>query len=189
MSVKFNGAQAAGDLIVVVVGWNDTTATIGTVTDSSGNSYQLAVGPTVVNGIGSQAIYYAAGIVAAAAGANTVKVSFNGSAAYPDVRIAEYGGIAVSGVVDGSGGASGTSSSSSSPTITTTNANDLIIGANYVLSNTQGAGSGFTRRVITNPDSDILEDRIVTATGSYSATAPVHPAGWIMQVAAFKRHP
>jgi len=59
-----------------------------------------------------------------------------------------------------------------------------------VQTGTTGAGAGFTSRVITQPDSDIVEDRIVTATGSYSATAPVSPsAAWIMQLAAFRRHP
>jgi hypothetical protein len=64
------------------------------------------------------------------------------------------------------------------------------VGANLVLQTTIGAGSGFTSRVITYPDSDIAEDRIVTATGSYSASAPLSPpAPWIMQLAAFRRHP
>jgi len=106
------------------------------------------------------------------------------------IAVAEYSGVATASPNDGTNQtATGATTTPKGGALTTTNANDLIIGANYVLSNTQGAGSGFTRRVITNPDSDILEDRIVTATGSYSATAPVHPAGWIMQVAAFKRHP
>src|SRR4029077_17634866 len=51
---------------------------------------------------------------------------------------------------------------------------------------TTGAGSGFTSRMITVPDSDIAEDRIVTATGSYAATASTTPGAWIMQMAAFK---
>jgi nitrogen fixation protein FixH len=29
----------------------------------------------------------------------------------------------------------------------------------------------------------------VTATGSYAATAPTTPGAWIMQMAAFRRHP
>ena len=43
--VTFAAAQTAGNLNVVVVGWNDTTATLNTVTDKTGNTYQLAVGP------------------------------------------------------------------------------------------------------------------------------------------------
>lgn len=46
---------------------------------------------------------------------------------------------------------------------------------------------GFTLRVITSPDSDIVEDQIASATGNYSATASLNSAtAWLMQLAAFK---
>ncbi len=38
VSVSYSSAQTAGDLNVVVVGWNDTTAKIQSVTDSAGNA-------------------------------------------------------------------------------------------------------------------------------------------------------
>ena len=60
------------------------------------------------------------------------------------------------------------------------------MGANYVTSHTTGAGAGYTSRVITDPDGSILEDRVVTATGSYSATAPLTSGSWIMQMVAFR---
>ena len=41
-------------------------------------------------------------------------------------------------------------------------------------------------RLITSPDGNILEDRVVTAAGSYSATAAVNGAGWVMQLVAFR---
>jgi ABC-type glycerol-3-phosphate transport system substrate-binding protein len=37
VAVKYAAAQGTGDLNVVVVGWNDTTATVTSVADSSGN--------------------------------------------------------------------------------------------------------------------------------------------------------
>src|SRR5207247_2307674 len=48
--------------------------------------------------------------------------------------------------------------------------------------------TGFTSRLLTSPDGDIAEDRMVTATGSYSATtAALSPAGpWVMQMVAFR---
>src|SRR5205823_3779423 len=61
-----------------------------------------------------------------------------------------------------------------------------LLGADYVQSTTSGPGTGFTRRVITSPDGNILEDRVVTAVGTYSATAPVNGAGWVMQLVAFR---
>src|SRR5208337_4125385 len=50
VNVSFTAAQTAGNLNVVVVGWNDSTATVNTVTDSKGNTYYRAVGPTLVTG-------------------------------------------------------------------------------------------------------------------------------------------
>jgi phosphodiesterase/alkaline phosphatase D-like protein len=183
----YAGAQTAGNLNVVVVGWNDVTAQVQTVVDSRGNTYQRAVGPTVRAGSGTQSIYYAANIASAAAGANTVTVTFSPAAAFVDVRIAEYQGIATTNPVDVTVAANGSSTSSSGGAVTTTNANDLLVGANLVATRTTGAGTGFTSRIITNPDLDILEDQIVTTTGSYTAAAPVSPTGWwIMQVVAFK---
>src|SRR5260370_38904692 len=93
VSVPFTAAQSAGNLSVVVVGWHDPTAQIASVADTMGNAYQLAVGPTAAAGSLTQSIYCAKNIAAAAAGANTVTVSFTVAAAYPDIRILEYGGM------------------------------------------------------------------------------------------------
>ena len=84
---------------------------------------------------------------------------------------------------------SGNSSTSSSGTATTTNAADLIFGANIVVTMTSGAGTGFTSRMLTSPDGDIAEDRMVTSTGSYSATARLSSGRWIMQMVAFRTPP
>jgi len=187
VSVYFKNAQTGGDLNVVVVGWNDSTQTITSVTDTSGNVYNLAVGPTVQSGHATQAIYYAPNIASAAAGVNAVTVTFSGGAAYPDVRVAEYGGITTTSPLDVTASAQGSSLQSSSGSATTTVARELIIGANLVQTSTQKAGSGFTSRTITVPDGDILEDEIVSATGTYTATAPLNKSGlWIMQMATFR---
>jgi hypothetical protein len=56
-----------------------------------------------------------------------------------------------------------------------------------VEASTAGAGPGYTQRLNTPLYGDILEDQTVTATGNYSATAPLSgSAPWIMQVVAFK---
>ena len=60
-SVSYPAAQTLGDMNVVVVGWNDTTATVQSVKDSAGNTYSLAIGPTSGTGL-QQSIYYAANI-------------------------------------------------------------------------------------------------------------------------------
>ncbi len=184
VAVPFNAAQGAGNLNVVAVGWNDATATVTSVTDTNGNVYQLAVGPTKRTTLLTQSIYYAKNIVG---GTNSIAVKFSVGASFPDIRTAEYSGIDTTSPLDVAIGATGTNNSSSSGAITTTNANDLIVGANMVFTSVIGAGTGFTSRRITTPDSDIYEDKVVTATGSQTATAPLSGAGaWVMQLAAFK---
>jgi chitodextrinase len=190
VNVKFTAAQAAGDLNVVVVGWSDSTATVSAVSDTMRNVYTRAVGPTVQSGIASQSMYYAKNIVSAAAGANTVTVTFSSAATSPDIRILEYSDADRNNPVDVTAASSGNSATSNSGSATTTNATDLIFGANLAQVKTAGPGSGFTQRLLTSPDGDIAEDRMVAATGSYSATAPLKSsAQWIMQMVALRLGP
>ena len=68
VSATYAGAQTAGDTNIVAIGWNDTTASITSVTDTAGNVYQPAIATFRGNGM-SQAIYYAANIAGGAGGA------------------------------------------------------------------------------------------------------------------------
>jgi len=177
--LSYPAAQLSGDLNIVVVGWNDTTASVQSVMDSAGNNYSLAIGPTSGTAL-RQSIYYAANIVG---GVNTVTVTFNQPAVAPDVRILEYRGVTT---LDAKAGASGNSSAANSGSATTTSANELIFGANMVYTANGAAGSGFTTRVITSPDGDIAEDKVVTTAGSNSATATLTSSGpWVMQMVTF----
>jgi fibronectin type 3 domain-containing protein len=187
INVSFTAAQASSDLNVVVVGWRDSTAVVKAVTDTSGNTYAVAAGPTIQSGSLSQCIYYAKNIVAAPAGANVVTVTFTAAAQYPDVRILEYSGADLNNPVDVTAARAGNGSTSRSGAATTTNPTDLIFGANLVKTNTSGPGNGFTLRIDTSPDGDITEDRMVTSTGSHGVSAPLSSAGpWVMQMVAFR---
>src|ERR1019366_8306786 len=163
VSVSYPGAQTGGNLNVVVEGWNDTTSSVQSVKDSAGNTYSLAIGPTSGTGV-RQSIYYAANIVG---GSNTVTVTFNQAAVYPDIRILEYRGVTT---LDVTAGANGTVTAASSGAATTTVANELIFGANTVATGNTSAGTGFTSRIITNPDRDLAEDKIVTTAGGTAVT-------------------
>ena len=142
VSVPFTAAQSAGNLNVVVVGWNDTTSQVSSVSDSKGNVYQLAVGPSAVSGAVTQSIYYAKNIVTAAAGANTVEVSFTAAALYPDIRILEYAGMDQLSPVDVTASAAGTTATSRTLPVATTTSPGLLFAANTVATWTMGAGSG-----------------------------------------------
>jgi hypothetical protein len=184
VTVTFSQAQRAGDLNVVAIGWNDTTSSVANVTDSVGNVYQVAVATARGQGL-SQTIYYAKNIGSAGPGTNTVTVSFNSPASIPDVRILEYANVNQTSPLDVTASGSGTASSASSGSATTTSAKELIVGAGMTIGAYSRAGSSFTSRIITNPDSDIAEDRSVTSTGAYSASATVS-GGWLMQMATFR---
>jgi len=180
VSASYPAAETAGDLNIVAVGWNDTTSTVQSVKDSLGNTYSLAIGPTIGTGL-QESIYYATNIVG---GANTVTVTFNQSANGPDLRILEYRGVTT---LDAKAGASGNSTAANSGSATTTSANELIFGADMVATTTGSAGSGFTSRIITSPNGDIAEDKVVTTAGSNSATATLDGSGpWVMQMVTFK---
>jgi hypothetical protein len=185
VAVAYPVAQTLGNLNIVAVGWNDTASTVTGVTDTRGNTYTLAIGPTTGTGL-RQSIYYAKNI---AAGTNTVTVTFSQAAVFVDVRVLEYSGLDTVNPLDKTAGAVGSGTTASSGAVTTTAANELIFGAGMTVARFTAAGTGFTSRIITNPDADIAEDRTVTATGSYSATAPNTTSSWVMQVATFQKAP
>ena len=183
VSTIYSQAQNAGDLNAIVIGWNDATGNVTSVTDSAGNTYALAAAAVRGSGI-SQAVYYAKNIVAAPAG-NAVTVKFDKSVAYVDVRVLEYGGLDRTNPLDVSASAAGSAANASSGAATTTTARELVLGAGTTTGAFTNAGTGFTKRIITLPDSDIAEDRVVTTTGSYSATAPGF-GSWVMQMVTFR---
>jgi IPT/TIG domain-containing protein len=181
IAVTYPGAQTAGNLNVVAVMWGDSTSTVSSVTDSKGNSYTLAVGPTRITGV-TQSIYYAKNIVG---GSNTVTVTFNQTAAFPNVNVLEYSGLSTTNPLDVFSSASGSGTTANSGAATTTSANELIFGAGSTSNAFTAAGSGFSNRII-NSFGDISEDQIVSNTGSYNATATLTSGTWVMQMVAFR---
>src|SRR5579859_7179758 len=177
VTVTLANPEVADDLNVIAIGWNDTVATIASVTDSAGNTYAVAAPLTRGNGI-SQAMYYAAHV---RAGPDTVTVTFSTSAQYVDLRLAEYAGAAT---LDTSGSATGNGGTASA-SVATTGPNELVVGAATCGNSISGAGPGFTARIITQPDLDILQDRVTTTAGSYAASTTGSPGGWTAQAVAF----
>jgi glucose/arabinose dehydrogenase len=186
VSVAYTNPQPAGNTNIVAIGWNSTTETIQSVTDSAGNgNYQLAA--PIARGAGlSQAIYYAKNIKAAAAG-NTVTVVFTSSVPYPDIRIAEYSGLDPTSPLDATTSSSGSSTTATSGNVTTTSAAELLFGAGMTTGYFSGSTSGYTTRIITSIDGDIANDRSVTSVGTYNAGATLSgSASWLMQIATFR---
>lgn len=183
-TIPYTLAQTAGDLNVVVVGWNDTTATVQSVTDTAGNTYTLAFPATQGTSI-TQAIYYAKNIKAGAS--NTVTVTFNQAAAFLDVRVMEYSGLDTANPLDAGGGASGTGTGLDSGAINVTSAGDLFLGASTVNGTVVAPGTGFATVILTK-FGDNVEHFFPTTAGSFDATATQDKSvPWVMQGVAFRQ--
>jgi hypothetical protein len=181
-SATFPRGQAALDLNVVVVSWGDATTAVKQVTDTAGNAYALAVGPTQIVGV-SQSIYYASGI--AGAERNTVLVDFALPVGRADVRAVQYAGFDPGAPLDGVAENSGNGSAATSGPATTAWPSELVVGAGSTTGLFTAAGTSFTLRAITS-DGNLIEDRQVSAAGSYAAGAALpYNVNWVMQVATF----
>lgn len=180
IQVALSMPQLAGDLTVIVVGWYPSNNT-PVITDTAGNTYAVAVGPTNTNNE-YQTIYYLCGIPAAAS--NTVTVTF-ATAIQPDVHVLEYTGIQATSCLDTVGSATGGGTAMDVST-TTTHARDLLVASTFQLNQVSTADPAYTNRGI-NSFGDLVEDRVVTAAGTYHATATENTSGaWLMQLVSFK---
>lgn len=186
VSATFPKPQSAGDLNVVAIGWNDATSSVSTVTDTSGNVYHLAIGPTRASPDLTQAIYYAKDVPAAGAGANVVTVAFVNMANVADLRVVEYSGLDPVAPLEGAAAGSGNNAGpAASGTVMTTDTRVLLFGAGMTTNIYSAPGSGYTLRLLTNMG-DMVEDSIVTSPGAYDAEASLAAScEWILQVAAF----
>jgi hypothetical protein len=185
VSVAYSLVQTQGNANILAIGWNDVTANISSVSDSAGNTYQVAIPIFRANGL-SQAIYYSTNIKA---GSNTVTVTFNQPAAFADLRVTEYSGLLTTNAFDTGTSGTGIGATASSGPLTISATNELLFAAGMTAGTFTGAGSGFTSRVITTPDSDIVEDQIAASTGPFNATASSTSDAWLMQLAAFRAAP
>lgn len=184
VGTTYASAQTAGDTNIIAIGWNDTVASITTVGDGAGNVYQQAVATFRGNGM-SQAIFYAAGIAAAGAGANQVTVTFDRPAVFVDVRASEYAGLRTTAPFDAGVSATGVGALATVGPVGTAGPSELLFAAGMTGTSFGAAGTGFTSRVITSPDGDIVEDALAGSPGTYTASAPLGPGTWLLQLAAF----
>jgi hypothetical protein len=181
VSVPFSDPQAAGCTNIVVVGWNDGTHEINAVTDANGNAYSLAAPVTRhADGGLSQAIYFSPDIKG---GPNSVLVTFSGAVPFADIRIASYSGIRNLGV---SSSAIGSGLDPSSGAINLTSPG-FVISAVTTTGGVSRSGSGFNSRLLTYPDADLLQDRMVTEqSGPQSDRAHLGAnAPWVSQLVTF----
>ena len=184
VSAAFPHVQSAGDLNVVVIGWGDSTDSVMRVSDTVGNSYDLAIGPTRSNAV-SQSIYYAKTISSAAA--NAVHVQFKLPVPKLDLRVLEYAQLDPIAPLDAVAGQSGFGGAPTSGPAVTHTAGEIIFGAGTTTDSFSDPGVPFTLRALT-ANGNIVEDRSVWSVGGYAADAVLsNGADWVMQAVTFRR--
>jgi hypothetical protein len=146
--VTLPSATSAGDLIIMSIGWGGQSNKVASVTDSSGNIYHSAVGPTHWSASAfSEQLFYAANIQG---GSDTITVTMTGAPAiFLEARAYEYAGLAATSPLDAVRSATG---------VLPPTANSL------------SPGSGFTARPVANGGGMLSEDESTGPAGSYAAS-------------------
>jgi len=195
-AVSFNTTPTVGNYIFVDCFSNGTETWTAPTDNQSGNAY-TAVPSGVNNGTGvSLGMWYSK--VAGASGTFTVTCNGSSGANFKTCLVQEYSGLAASNPVDVSTGTTGSGVTCIPQGLTTTNSNDLILGA----CSPANAGSGTatftpnTNFTIQNQDTDdtntqigASQDQIVSVTGTYisSMTVDINSSDqWSTAVVAMK---
>jgi hypothetical protein len=187
ISVTFNAPSTAGHLIVVHITWDKQNRDISSITDTK-NTYHLVPGSTMNFGQGANkyrsALYYAYGITVTPVPL-TIKATLDGAnQSFAEIYASEYAGILTTAdPLDVTGTTANNSTPITSGAATTTQGNELIYGVAIGATDAIGGGAGFTVR--STAQSNIVEDKIGTSGGPYSATF-TGANYWIASVATFK---
>lgn len=183
---------AQNSLLVVTLGFGNTASPTLAVADSKGNTYQLDKSQHDATN-GTNAVIYSALAATALVQNDTVTVTATVTTInFPIMDVYEVTGAATTSWLDGTpAGATGTSTSPSSGNVTTSNADDLIMGVMFFSggATTLTAGSNLTVLVNRQPGtkSYATEYRIVSATGSYPANGTISNDSWSAAAAAYKQ--
>ena len=184
MSLAFPKDNAAGDMIVAYVVWDNSGAV--SVTDSRGNSYASAVGPTPSSdGTFRAEVFYAPGVLG---GENTVTATFAAPiGGRGELYVIEYRGVDRIAPLDVATAAAGSGPAMDSGVLTTTTANVLLFVA--------GASNGKTIAHVTRgyhlrarKYGDVAgeNDKGAATPGDQRVTALQLGTSWTMQLVAFK---
>lgn len=190
INAAYPSNNTAGNLLICKVRIFDSNPGIlpNTVTDSQTNTWVKAFDylNSTPGGFGTIALWY---VENCKAGANTVTMTTSG-AHFNRFEMAEYSGIALTSSLETFTHAAGTGTAVNSGNITTTHANDLLIGSSEhdnggPFVNT--ANAPWILRAQTDANQDLLCDQIVSVTGTYNFTSTFNStASWSALIAAFQ---
>jgi hypothetical protein len=187
----FPTISTAGDLLVLTASvYTGSTDHITSVTDSAGNTWKAVGGFDTSGHYSDGEIWYAANANAA----TTVTAHFS-SATTISFEIFEFSGVATSGPLDASAGASNTGTSASSGSATSSSANELAVSFVAGHGNSEAMtpnAAGYTTEpqrtsTGTNTASVISGYKVLPTTGSTAFSANFGSAMyWAAGVAIFK---
>ncbi|HYY69059.1 MAG TPA: hypothetical protein VE734_04955 [Terriglobales bacterium] len=182
-SISVNMTNNAGDALLVACRQGADQTSIVSVTDSAGNSY-TKIGSSASGGNREDALFLATNVLARAA--NTISCNFASNLTATEGIVAEeFSGVASASVVDQStaiSDSSGATTALSTGSVTTTNANDLLV---YEITASTDesftAGSGYVVPTNGSNARQAMQYRTVASLGSYTAsiswTAPASADG------------
>jgi hypothetical protein len=168
-------------LVVSFVAGNTQDISVASVSDTKGNTYYLAVGPTPVSDWGELYTYYASNI--AGGSSTTININFSKTCQYETLYVAEYSGIRATSSLDQIAYNHGNSAAMNSGSRTTTQAKELIYGFG-VGDQPATVNSPFTQR--SNLDGNFIADQFTTTAGSYNVTGTLPSSNWACQMATFR---
>jgi hypothetical protein len=184
IQVTLPKATAAGNLLVVYVAWDNSGPVA--VTDSRGNTYTSAVGPTKFSGDRTNAqIFYAR---SSSNGTDKVTAALSSAISVAGtLYVHEYSGVDQSAPVIGATAGTGSSRAMSAGLLATGAANALLFAGGESNRSVVLAGNGFTTRSRTSKQ--ITADRVAPAAGMFGASALQTGNAWVMQLVAFRAAP
>jgi|GEM_PF-3472893 hypothetical protein len=187
ISASFTTATTAGNWYGVLCRSGNQAGWTLSVSDTEGNTW-LSLTAAVSAGSHMSQIFYVENVKGGTTDTVTCTQS-SGVSGTMAILILEYSGIATSGSLDQQNQTAGTNNTATltGASITTTNANDLVIGGAGLGANTTfTAGTGYTLDV---SDARLgWETQIVSSTGTFTPTmnSTTTASSWTFTTAAFK---
>ncbi|MFI5315695.1 MAG: DUF4038 domain-containing protein, partial [Myxococcota bacterium] len=180
-SIAFKKANSAGNLIVAYVVWDNGGAV--SVTDTEGNVYVSAVGPTQADGDPTSAqVFYAKNV---AGGSNTVTATFDSAiATHAALYVFEYKGLSHTAPFDTAVATSGSSLAMTGGPLTTHSTSELLfMGAE----SNGGSIAHLTRgyRARAHRAGELAADGFAPDVGDYAVSAAQTGSAWVVQLVAF----
>ena len=188
ISKTYGSNVTAGNLLVALCSSLAGGSSTGSVSDTLNGSWTVyGSWHAGASSLTSGGIFYFANT--AGGSAPTVTLTVDSGDDYPEIVLYEFSGVAATLLTDGSlVSATGNSAAPASGTLTTTNANDLLVALATSSSATGvSAGTGGSWQYTTTTNGNGAEYNIVSSATGYNATFTAQSGAWWAAIGAFKQ--